>query len=447
MIYIFQRRKKREGQYWFKEVVNDAEHVSRITQVLNIREYLLRKHKVLLRPDFEHKDDLFISAKIVFNVIQSVLNSHISYLIGNPISFNGNPDVVKKFNRVYKRGNYNKIDYELVKDLYTFNNSFEYVYIDNDDRIKSKIIANEDAVPVYDDRGNYTHFIEHWRDALSTNEYYIVYYPDEVETYANDRLIETKNNLSGLPIHYSGIIKSAYRQYGEPMINDLIPIVDAVESLISKMDDGVTVHSLNPIGVVSGKQIKSSIPKEMVGAILNLDDGNEFKFATAMMDYQSSKLLLDTLWQQFYAVSCIPASQMGQININNVSETSLRLLYSKMDDKAKETMIALREGMYKRFGIIRNLLALNEVSISDDDYDTLDLNFNVNRPIDTHSLMEEMFIQWQMGAISRQTIVDQSPYTIDVVNEMTRIEKERNKEIFSGVAFPRNLLNNTGTSA
>jgi hypothetical protein len=446
---LFGFRKKYQigdGINWFKDVVNDAEHTDRISEVLRIKEYLLRKHKILYKPNFNHKLEIYDSAKIVLNIIQSVLNSHISYLIGNPISYNGNANVVSKYNSVYKRGSYNKTDYEVVKDLYTYSNAFEYVYLDPvDNNVKSKIIANEDSNPVYDDAGNYTHFIEHWRDSFSSDEYFVVYYHDRVETYKNDKLTDTKINLSGsLPIHYSGVNKGFYRQYGEPLVHDLIPIVDAIEAVISRLDDAVNVYGLNPIGVVTGKQISSKIPKEAIGVTLNLDEGNDFKFATANQDYQSLKLELDTLWQQFYAISCVPASQMGQINITNVGETVLRLLYSKMDDKAKETMIALKDGLFKRCDIIRKLLTLSGVNFTDDDYDTLDMNFNVNRPIDTHSLMEEMFIQWQMGAISIQTIVDQSPYTVDTVNEMKRIEEERNQK--ASVEVNKNFGNDFGNN-
>jgi Phage portal protein, SPP1 Gp6-like. len=415
-----------DGYYWFKNIVDDTEHTNRITQVLNIKEYLLRKHKVLHKPDFPHKDEVYVSAKIVLNIIQSVLNAHISYLSGNPVSFNGNPDVVNKYNNIYKRGNYNKIDYEIVKDMYTFGNAFEYVYLDpKDSRIKSKIIANEDAIPVYDDEGNYTHFIEHWKDAVTSNEYFIIYYPEKVETYKNDRLVDTKVNLSGLPIHYSGIIKSAYRNFGEPMCNDLIPIIDAIENVVSRLDDAVNVYSMNPLGVVTGKQIKSSIPKETIGTILNLDDGNEFKFATAEQDYQSIKLELDTLWQQFYAIACIPSVTFGQSNVANVSETSLRLLYARMDDKGKETTMALRMGLFERYDAIRKLLAFTGMEFTDEDYDTLDIEFSVNRPIDTFSLMEELKIQHDMGAISIQTIIDKSPYTTDTATEMERITVDK----------------------
>ncbi|MCL2018891.1 MAG: phage portal protein [Oscillospiraceae bacterium] len=435
-MFNFKKNNNRETGFWFKEIVNDTEHISRICGVLNIKEYLLRKHKVLSRPNFDFKNEKYISAKIVLNIISSVINTHVSYLMGNPVSLNGNANIVSEVNRIYKQGNYNKTDYEIAKDLYTYNNAFEYIYKNKNNHIQSKIISNEDSYPVYDDEGNYTHFIEYWKDANSFDEHYVVYYPHKVETYINDKLTDEKINLSGLPIHYSGLSKSAYKQYGEPFVNDLFPLTDAIEQLVSKLDDSVTVHSLNPLGIVTGKQIKSSVPKEMVGAVLNLDDGNEFKFATAAIDYQSVKLLLDTLWQQFFAVACVPALHFGQVSVSNVSETSLRFLYAKLDDKARETMITFKEGVLKRFEVFRKLLLAEGKEFSDSDFCTLDFNFNVNRPVDTISLMNELSLQRNMGAISLQTIVDKSPSSIDTALEMERIRTERDEGILSGIIIP-----------
>lgn len=41
--------------------------------------------------------------------------------------------------------------------------------------------------------------------------------------------------------------------------------------------------------------------------------------------------------------------------------------------------------------------------------------------------MKNMQIQYNCGAMSRQTIIDKSPYTTDTALELERIEAERNK--------------------
>lgn len=410
---------------WFKDEVNKSEHMKRISNVITIKNYLLRLHKVLHRKDFKFKDETYTTAKIVLNTLKSILNFHTSYVIGNPVSISGEPDVVKVFNKIYKKGIYTKTDYQIVNDLYAYGNAFEYTYLDNG-VIKSKVIANEDAYPVYDDDFNYIAFVEHWEDFTTGHSNYIVYTPNLVQAYVDGVKTNEYNNLSGLPIHYCMMDKTEYNFFGDSMMNDLMPIMNQIESLLSKLDDAITTLSLNPIGVSDGQRINESIPKDIVGTTINLEDGGDFKWVNAQMDYNNIKLLLDSLVQQLYAVAGVPASVIGQGNIANVSEVSLKLLFSQTDNKAKQTVQVLKEGFYKRFEYFRKLLAIQGTSLSDDDFDSLDITFSVNRPVDTSSLMDELKVQYEMGAISKQTIIDISPYTVDVSSELQRIEAEKN---------------------
>ena len=213
------------------------------------------------------------------------------------------------------------------------------------------------------------------------------------------------------------------------MVADLIPIMDAIEYLMSMLDDAAICLSLNPIGVVQGKRIDSKIPKDVVGAVLNLEDKSEsdFKWAASTLDSDSVKLLLDNLIQQFYAVACIPASMYGQSNVSNVSEVSLKYLFSQTDNKARKTIQSLTDGMFQRFEYFRKLQKLRSVhkEYSDDDFDSLSINFNLSRPVDINSLMSDLKMQQDMGAISKRTVMEQSPYTTDVSLELHRLEDEK----------------------
>lgn len=410
---------------WFVDEVQKSEHIKRISNVVDIKQYLLRLHNVLQRKDFQFKEETFRTAKIVLNTLKSIINFHVSYVVGNPTSLTGEHEIVKAFNTVYKKAVFNKTDYEVVTSLYTYGDAFEYVYLTGDKQIKSKVIACEDGYPVYDDYFNYVAFVEYWEDITSGHKNYIVYYSDKVQVYEDGRLISEHNNLTGLPIHYSMMDKSDYNFFGDSMMNDLIPIMNQIELLLSKLDDAITTLSLNPLGVSSGQRITENIPKDIVGATLNLEDGGDFKWVNATMDYNNIKLLLDSLTQQLYAVAGVPASVIGQGNIANVSEVSLKLLFSQMDNKAKQTIQVLKEGFYKRFEYIKTLLELQGIKFGNNDFDSLDVIFSVNRPVDTKSMMSELKTQYEMSAISKQTIIDISPYSIDTALEIQRIEKEK----------------------
>lgn len=424
----FFKREKRDNTLWFMDEIRRPEHMQRIGEVFKIREYLLRKHKICLRQDKEFKEGDFITSKMVFNTVKSIVEAHTSYVVGRQVSISGDPEIVTDFNRIYKKGRYSKTDYELTSDIYKFGNAFEYVFLDGD-TIRSHVIPNESAFPVYDSNYNYTSFVEHWKDLdLGGDEHYIVYYPDRVETYLNQNLIDTKVNLTGLPIHYVGLDKTDI--FGDGLVADLIPIMDSIENIMSKLDDAVDNLSLNPIGVVRGKRIESMIPSSVVGVILNLDDtsDSDFKWASSELDSKSTQLELDNLIQQFYAVACVPSSMYGQSNVSNVSEVSLKYLYTQMDNKAQKTIQALTEGMFQRFEYFRKLQKLRSAhkKYTDEVFDTLNINFNLSRPVDTNGLMSDLKTQYEMGAISKRAIIEQSPYTTDVELELERINAETN---------------------
>ncbi len=312
--------------------------------------------------------------------------------------------------------------------LYKYGNAFEYLFLENG-VIKSKVISNEDAFPVYDDSTyNYISFIEHWTDSETSTAHYIVYYPERVEVYQNENMVKSYANLSGLPICYSMLDKSAYPQFGDSMLLDLIPIVDEIETLLSKLDDSVDMLSMNPIGVSSGQRLTDKIPRDIVGATLNLEDGGSFSYCTGLLDSASIKILLDHLFQQLYAVAGIPASVIGQSNLANISEISLKLLFSSTSNICKKTIQSLREGFYKRFDYIRKLLEIQGVKFSDDEFDSLDMTFIENRPTDTSALLKDLETQRSMGALSLQSVIDISPYTNNVALEMQRISQEKAQE-------------------
>lgn len=410
--------------YWFEDVPNDTEHQKRIGNVLDIKEYFLRLHKVLHRPDFKFKGETYTTAKIVLQTLKSIVNFHASYVLGNPISINGEQNIVKEFNSIYRKGSYNTIDYQIAQDLVKYGNAFEYDYLDNG-IIKYHLIANEDSYPIYDEQENYVAFVEYWKEADTGVQHYIVYYPDKVQTYQDSVLKDEKLNLTGLPIHYASLDKSEYNFFGDAPMNDLFPVMDKIENLLSKMDDSITTLSLNPLGVSVGRGIDSSVSKDMCGANLNFETGGNFTYASATLDYSSIKLELDNLIQQLYTISCVPSAVIGQSNIANVSEISLKLLFSQSDNKAKAMTKVLKDGFYKRFEYFRKLLALQGETFSDDEFYGVDITFNYNRPVDTQNMMNELQTQRNMGAISKQTIVELSPYTNNVSLELQRLKDEQ----------------------
>jgi len=419
--------------YWFEDVPFQREHQQRIGNVLDIKQYFLRIHKVLQRPNFKFKGEAYTTAKIVLQTLKIIENFHASYVLGNPVSITGEQGIVKEFNRIYKKGRYNTADYQIAQDLAKYGNAFEYDYMDNNGVVKPHIIANETAYPVYDDAENYIAFVEYWKDADTGTAHYYVYYPNKVQIWKDNVIQSEKPNLTGLPIHYASLDKTAYNFFGDAPMNDLIPIMDKIENLLSKLDDAITTLSLNPMGVCAGRTTDTSVSKDMCGEMLVFEAGGNFQYANATLDYNSIKLELDNLIQQLYTIACVPSAVVGQSNIANVSEISLKLLFSQSDNRAKQMTKVLKDGFFQRFIYFRKLLALQNKTFSDDDFDEVDITFNYNRPVDTQSMMKELKTQYDMGAISKQTVIDLSPYTTNTALELQRLQDSNDKDKNNGI--------------
>lgn len=181
------------------------------------------------------------------------------------------------------------------------------------------------------------------------------------------------------------------------------------------MTDAITVLSMNPLGVASGQRIDSSISSDMIGSCLNLDDGGTFQWSTANLDYNSIKLLLDNLMNQFVQIACVPSTVYGNANFANVSETSLQILYSQTEAYALRLSFGLLEGMKKRFEYIGDMLGIDLTDIN--------ISFNYNKPIDTNNLMNNLKTQYDMGAISIESILRNSPYISDVDRELSNLSE------------------------
>lgn len=439
MVNIFKNNKLEKnnepGLSFFREEIGNSEHTYRMGNVNSIQKHLLRQHSVLNRAaeTYVFKNKVFRPAAIVLQGLKTVTNFHVAYLVGNPVSLTGTPEAVGKFNSIYHKGLYQKIDWQILNELITYGNAFEYVYMEPDGTIKSKIIKNKDAYPIYDENSNYCYFVEYWKNKSGGDEHFIIYYPTHVDEYVNNKLLSSMPNLTGLPIHYAAINRGIYDQFGDSILLDLIPIMDKIEALLSKLDDAITTLSLNPIGVVKGGKITENdmVNSNISGAVLNLDIDGDFDYVNAEMDYNCIKFELDQLYQQFNMVAAIPSSIIGQSNIANVSENTTSIIYQLTENRGKENINTLLDGFNQRWKYMRRLMVLNGDSISDEDFDSLNVSFNVNKPVDTKNDMENMRLQYEMGAISKRTIMEKSPYTTDSAQELQRLAEE-NTPIIEG---------------
>lgn len=406
---------------WFEEEVIQGNHAKRINDVINNRDYLSGRHKVLLRQDSQYKGKTLVVNKTVLQYAKTVIRFHDTYLLGKPVQLSCNDEnTLKTFSDIYKLGQYDSVDYQIIDRVNKFGDAYEAIYVDNG-VIKSKVLDNACSYPVYDDMGYYISFIEHYTDAYTAISFWNVYYPTYVEHWDNEggelRLVSTDNSV-GLPIHYHNFNDEDYN-FGVSLLNDIRPILDDLEDIISKMGDSIYVNTLNPMPVAIGQRIESSIPADATGYVLNLDVG-DFKYASCSMDYNTIKLYLDNLKQFLNDVACMPSVLGSSTNIANISEVSMQILLMMASVFADENKKWLNIGFKERFRMFQKILNMQGIKVDSD----VDVIYNVSMPVASTEMIANLKALQEMGAISRETIMEKTEYITDVDVEKKRLQGE-----------------------
>ena len=406
---------------WFQEEINQGNHSQRISEVINNRDYLSGRHKVLLRQDSQYKGKQLIVNKTIINYAKTVIKFHNTYLLGKPVQLSCNDEnTLNTFSDIYRLGQYSTVDYEIIDRVNKFGDAYEYIYVDNG-VIKSKVLDDACSYPVYDDIGEYISFIEYWTDAYTNISFWNVYYPTYVEHWDNEggelRLVSTDKSV-GLPIHYHNFNDEDYTR-GVALLNDIRPIMDALEDTMAKMSDSIYVNVLNPMPVAIGQRIESSIPSDAVGFVMNLDVG-DFKYANCSLDYNSIKLYLDNMKQFLNDVACMPSVLGSSTNIANISEVSMQILLMMANVYADENKKWLNIGFKERFDMFKKILDMQGISVNGD----VEVIYNVSMPVASTEMIANLKALQEMGAISKETIMEKTEYVSDVDVEKKRLEGE-----------------------
>lgn len=427
---------------WFVQVVNEPSQQMNKQDIHNKKEYLDGSHAILNSPSYNYNGKIYNPRKIVVSYAKTLLNFQKSFLLSKPVVYTGKERVVKAINEINRKGKMDRINVKILHNLLSYGEAYEYLYI-QDGKIKSRIIDTEEGYPLYDHNNELISFIQHYvNDGIS---YYIVYGKDIVREFSNEgtelHLIGEYSNLSGLPIIYKTDNELSHIR-GKSELDDWIYILDEIENLLSKFSDSV-YHFLDPIAVVSGQELKgSSIPSSIVGKAITLDDGSTFSFESINLDVEAFNALYDKLLESLFNISSTPNVAINKAEIANVSETSIRILYSLANVKAKINENYLRDGFEERLNRYRVLLSYLGKNFTDNEFETLDIQFSYDVPSNDTEVINNLKILYEMRSISLETLLDRNPYINDTQMELERIHKSTVEDNGNVVVDKNNTVGN-----
>ncbi|WP_438496717.1 phage portal protein [Paenibacillus sp. IHBB 3054] len=409
---------------WFVEYVDEVNNQMRIMNILDIKEYISGKHLINTRPSEMFNGKEFVPRRIVLQYAKRLLEFGTAYLIGNKVTLTGNEKVVEAIKTVYKNG-YDKLDFDLVHSVNRYGNAYEYVYV-KDGKITSKLIDVADSYPVVTADNDYVAFVEAY--TINNVTFYNVYYPERVEKYSNSggtlQSRGTFDNLTGLPVLYRND-NPIDDVYGRSDLEDYKSILDSMEDLISRSVDAFYKY-ITGIPVIKGQQLTGDkLPASIIGAGLVLDSDSEFAFVQNQFDHQAFETLYKHLMTSLLDISSTPGIVLGKTDISNLSEVSIKLLFSLSNLKAMISEKYIKYSMKMRYNKVRRLLELQGIVFNDDEWNTLDIVFQYAMPQSEKDIIDNLSKLREMSAISVESVLGHSPYTTDVNSELVRLSGER----------------------
>lgn len=413
---------------WFVEEIASYQNAARIQEVQEYKDYLDGEHEIKYRPNFKYNGQVIEPRRIVINLAKTILNFKTQYLLKNPVTFIGHEKMVSEFQKVNKLGRFDDKNEKILSKMLKYGQVYEYIFINKRGHIDSKLIDADEGTPVFNRNNELIAFIEHY--VFDGIAYWTLYTDDSVQEWSDEggeiHLVQSHVNVSGLPIVYMTEDENLSTQ-GRSELKDYIGILDNMEDVMSKYVDSM-YKFMNPIPVILGQELKNSLPSEVVGGGINLDDGSDFKMVSNQLDSDSFELVYKTLQQTLLDVSATPAVSMNKTDISNLSEVSIKLLFSLADTSAGVYENYLINGFFDRYHTIAKLLSMRGTTITEEQLITLDFKFIYNTPSNHKEILDNMKTQFDMDAISVETIVENSPYVNDKLREMARLESESNMD-------------------
>ncbi|MEU2589654.1 phage portal protein [Alkalihalobacillus sp. NPDC078783] len=426
--YVEDRHGRQSDHNWLLNEVKSVEHTNRIEHALEIEEYLEGQHQILNKPVEEYKGEWYEPKKVILQHGKTICNYHTSYLLQNKYQFTGWDRVKEIYEGVDSRGSFYQTTYELGDSMSQHDYAFEYGYMDENRNIKSRRIKAIHSYPIFNDFGTMIAFIEHWKNARKS--YYIFYDGEFVYTFIGGskggklQHMDTKYSITGLPTFIS--TGQDVSKLGRSMVNDFVPIIDVMEEITSKFAD--TFHKTHdPIKVIAGDMVfsKKKINEDIVGKVLHVSDETKVYNLTTTLDYSSLKAIYEILTKALLDVTNTPSISMNQGGgAANLAEVSIKMMYTLADMKAGRSEMNMRKAFYERFDKQRRMLAMKGITFTDEEFDSLDVQFRHARPQNEKEIIDNIATLKSVGGISLETILERSPLTEDVKVELIRLERE-----------------------
>lgn len=407
---------------------NEALTPELITKIINIysEQHALEQKMLdyyLNENDIKNRtftDPTRVNNKISHAFANYIVQSHVGYFLGNPITYKSDIDVLQD---IFDYNDEQAENLELAKNLAVYGSAYELLWLDEFANIRFNILDNRQTIPIYDNslEQNLIYLIRHYtRTDLLTSEQkstVIVYTDKKILTYTGNAFYDSLK-LINEELHYFQDVPAICYLNNAEQTSDFAKVIDLINAY-----DTLASNRLNDSDAFANSYLVFTnclVDEEDLLSMKNsktilLDNEADVKYLTKDANSTENESLKNTLFDNIFLLSSTP-NMLDENFSQNSSGVALKYKCLALENLTSIKERFFRKGLTRRIELICNILA---VKGSNYDFRDVDMIFTRNLPLDLDNLAET--VNKLNGIVSDETLLSLLPFVENIDDELDKI--------------------------
>ena len=419
--------------------------------MLKLENYYNAKNDILSRT---MKDASKPNNKIANSYASYITDTLVGYFVGKPISYNGNdPDILNELQMIFEYNDEADENAELAKNASIYGIAYELLYM-NDNVVRFKSLDPKECIPIFDDTldNNLLAFIRYYDnyDVIQDKTITII----EVITDKETLRYQTTSTLGSLTFiesypHYFGMVPVAIYKNNEEESGDfeqVISLIDAYDKLESDSLNDFEYFVDAYLALYGFTAEPEDIAEMKENRVLLMDEGTSAEWLikdTSDNNIENIKNRIDADIHKFAKCPNLADKEFA----SNASGVAIKFKLLGTENKIAIKERKFKRGLQQRLELLANIKG---VLANGFDWRSIDIIFTRNIPTNDTDIAN--MVNTLSGIVSEETLLAQIPFVEDVVSEIERLdkEKEKNKELNpffqSDLNYETNAMENAQTA-
>lgn len=419
--------------------------------MLKLEKYYNAKNDILSRT---MKDASKPNNKIANSYASYITDTLVGYFVGKPISYNGNdPDILNELQMIFEYNDEADENAELAKNASIYGIAYELLYM-NDNVVRFKSLDPKECIPIFDDTldNNLLAFIRYYDnyDVIQDKTITIIEVITDKETFR----YQTTSTLGSLTLiesypHYFGMVPVAIYKNNEEESGDfeqVISLIDAYDKLESDSLNDFEYFVDAYLALYGFTAEPEDIAQMKENRVLLMDEGTSAEWLikdTSDNNIENIKNRIDADIHKFAKCPNLADKEFA----SNASGVAIKFKLLGTENKVAIKERKFKRGLQQRLELLANIKGVLANSF---DWRSIDIIFTRNIPTNDTDIAN--MVNTLSGIVSEETLLAQIPFVEDVVSEIERLdkEKEKNKELNpffqSDLNYETNAMENAQTA-